>query len=105
MNAGHSWTETDDLAALYLFRCPTGQWTLADVSRALGIDDRAMRMRVSNHRAIETGKGLRNASKQTQRVHRSFASLSCSQLETELRKRIRTLGVGSRVQTGVQDER
>jgi len=79
------------LAALYLYRCPLGRWSLEIVATALGIKVKSMRMRVSNHRAIDTGEGLGHFSAKSRRVFEAFGSLSCSELEAALLARIPAL--------------
>jgi hypothetical protein len=61
------------------------------VANVLGIAVRSMKMRISNHRAIDTGEGLRNFSAKSRRVSETFGALSCAELEAELLSRVPAL--------------
>lgn len=84
MNEGHDWQPGDDLAALYLHRCPRGRWSLEVLAAVTGIPVKSMRMRVSNYRALDTGHGLKHASGKSRRAFAIFKSVPCAELETEL---------------------
>jgi hypothetical protein len=58
----HHWTESDDCAALYLYRFGRGlpQSAFTKAARARGMSESSLRMRVGNFKAIETGTGLGN---------------------------------------------
>jgi hypothetical protein len=80
---GHAWTESDDLAALYLYKYgdPRRRPTVEDVARARGMSQASLLMRIANFRAIDGGAGLRNKSRQSETVYQRYGKLS----EAELR--------------------
>jgi hypothetical protein len=82
MNA-HDWTESDDLAALYLYKYgnPQRRPTVEDVARDRGMSPASLLMRIANFKAMDGGAGLPNWSQQSEAVYQRYGQLS----ETELR--------------------
>lgn len=66
----HHWTTDDDLLALYVYRFGDTQLPIKkrDLPARLGMNDAAFPMRIANFRALDTGSGLANASRQTRDV-------------------------------------
>ena len=79
----HAWTESDDLAALYLYKYGDSRRrpTVEGVARAQGMSRASLLKRIANFRAIDGGAGLRNWSRQSEAVYRAYGKLS----EAELR--------------------
>jgi hypothetical protein len=79
----HDWTETDDAAALYVYRfghqgVARSKSALAD---GLGISLGSFRMRIQNFQAIDNGGGLGNYAKQSARIYEYYKNAT----EPELR--------------------
>lgn len=68
--ATHRWTETDDIAALYVYRFGAERlgMSVADLARSLGIKVGSFRMRVKNFQALDGKVGLENWADQSERV-------------------------------------
>jgi hypothetical protein len=79
----HSWTESDDLVALYLYRfgLKRGAPSVEEFAEALGISVASMKMRIANFRAIKTGSGLGHCANQSIAVYNNYRNTG----ETELR--------------------
>lgn len=78
----HAWTESDDLAALYLYKYgePRRRPTVEDVAHARGMSPASLLMRIDNFRAIDGGAGLRNWSRQSEAVCQRYGKLSEGEL-------------------------
>ncbi|HAL30358.1 MAG TPA: hypothetical protein DCP20_06545 [Coriobacteriia bacterium] len=78
----HAWSESDDVAALYLYRFgerpPIA--TIAGVAKASGMTEASLRMRMGNFKAIDLGSGLDNWAKQSESVFRRYADASEEEL-------------------------
>ncbi len=74
----HVWSESDDAAALYLYRFGERppNITIAGVAKASGMSEASLRMRIGNFKAIDSGSGLGNWAKQSERVFRLYGDVS-----------------------------
>jgi hypothetical protein len=79
----HKWTETDDVAAFYVYRF--GHERIArskpEIAETLGIRPASFEMRIQNFKAIDGGGGLSNYAQQSIRVYKRYGSAT----EQELR--------------------
>ena len=80
----HSWTEQDDIVALYFYKFgDLGRTSsLAIVGERRGMGAGSLRMRVGNFAAIAGGGRLDHAALQSREIYRRYADLS----EPQLRK-------------------
>ncbi len=78
MSKKHSWTETDDITALYLYRFGTSflPYSLGEISKSKVIKPGSMRMRIQNFKAIDTGKGLAHFPRQSEQIYDRYCSIS-----------------------------
>src|SRR5258705_12038818 len=78
----HPWTESDALAALYLYKYGDARRrpTVEDVARARGMSRASLLKRIANFRAIDGGAGLRNWSRQSEAVYQGYGKLSEAEL-------------------------
>lgn len=80
----HTWTESDDLVALYLYKYGDGKAaTVQAIAASRGISAASLRMRIGNFKALDSGKGLQNWARQSEMVFTKYGDVSESQL-TEL---------------------
>jgi hypothetical protein len=78
----HKWKITDDIVAFYLYK--SGSKLEIDIAaKKLGIRITSIKMRVSNFAFLETKKGLRNYSKQSQNVFLKWKNSNLSELKAE----------------------
>lgn len=84
----HEWTESDDIAALYLAVHGEGLYACDVVAKRLGIGPDAMRMRMANFLALKKGSGLSHASAQSRDVWRRHRSTPREELERLLDQHI-----------------
>jgi hypothetical protein len=76
----HAWRWEDDVVAYYLFRAGTGEITLDEVERSLGIRPGVMRMRIANFKALAGRGGLGNASRQSRAVFERYKDTPAAEL-------------------------
>ncbi len=81
----HSWTEKDDLKALYIYLYDIEDlpFDIHQIAMMIGTTDSCLEMRVENCKAIETGTGLTHVAAQTKRVFKKFHNLSKKDLRFE----------------------
>jgi hypothetical protein len=84
----HRWKCGDDVAAFYLSRHGVGQLSLneASVAGKLKVSPGALRMRRSNFRYLDTGKGLSHLSKQSRKVFERYQRWDERKLRAEAQK-------------------
>lgn len=77
----HTWTEADDLAALYFYKYgERPDATIAGVALSRGMSEDSLRMRIANFKAIDAGSGLDNWARQSEDVFRRYSALSQADL-------------------------
>lgn len=76
----HSWTESDDITALYLYKYGHGDAaTVEAAARSRGMSAASLRMRIANFRALDSGSGLQNWARQSERVFKEYGDMPESQ--------------------------
>jgi hypothetical protein len=80
--AKHSWTEDDDLVALYISRHKTRALPLmqAGISKRLGMSEGSLARRQSNFKYLDEGRGLSHSAKQSRRIHQRYKNATESEL-------------------------
>jgi hypothetical protein len=78
----HKWKISDDIVAFYLYKSGSTK-EIELVAKKLGIKTASFKMRVSNFAFLDTNKGLRNYSKQSQNVFLKWKSSNLSELKAE----------------------
>jgi hypothetical protein len=80
----HHWTESDDLAALYVFRFGTTglPYSVETIAKRRGIEPSSFMMRVGNFKAVAGHGGLSNYARQTAQVFERYGRLSMEDLRT-----------------------
>lgn len=77
----HKWTESDDVAALYLYKYGDGRAaTIEAAARSRGISAASLRMRIGNFKALDSRSGLQNWARQSETVFKQYGDLPDSQL-------------------------
>ena len=71
----HKWTERDDLVAYVCYIKRFDRERILKVAREYELPGDSLVMRVSNVKSLVEGEGLKNASKQTERVVNLFESV------------------------------
>jgi len=91
----HNWTETDDLAALYVYRFGHHRiaGSLSGLAESLDIGAGSFRMRIQNFKAIHTDGGLSNNAQQSARVYQRYRETTEPQLRTILLSAFESAGV------------
>jgi len=79
----HSWTEGDDLVALYMSRHGVARLPMmqAGIANRLGMSETSLIMRQHNFGHLDNGTGLSHVAAQTRRIHRHYRNAT----EAELR--------------------
>jgi hypothetical protein len=90
--ANHKWKITDDIVAFYMYKCGSKNET-EQAANKLRIELNSMIMRVNNFAFLDTNKGLRNFSKQTESVYNSWKDSSLIELKAEYEKIISTINI------------
>lgn len=84
----HRWTESDDLAALYVSKFGVEHLhystddPIEEIAKSKEIKPGSFRMRIQNFRALDGKKGLENYAKQSKDIFERYRNLS----EPELRR-------------------
>jgi hypothetical protein len=78
----HKWKLNDDLAAFYLYKYGTSS-EIKSAAKKLNIKFDSLKMRIQNFAFLDTNKGLRNYSKQTESVYLSKKNLNKIELKAE----------------------
>lgn len=79
----YTWTEADDLVALYLYQYgETSDVTIAGVAAERGMSESSLKMRIANFSVIDSGSGLSNWAKQSEDVYRRHSGLSRGELRS-----------------------
>jgi hypothetical protein len=80
----HKWTESDDLATLYVYKFGTENlpYSMDDVAARRGIKAGSFRMRIANFQALDGKGGLDNYARQSKDIYDHYQNLS----EPELRR-------------------
>lgn len=78
----HTWTEKDDLKALYVYLYGSEELPFNNRQIAMMIDttDASFLMRVGNFQAIDTGSGLTHVALQSQRIYEQYHKLPKNEL-------------------------
>lgn len=76
--ANHRWSETDDIAALYVYRFGVERLgtSVTELARSRGIKPGSLRMRIKNFQAIDGTGGLENWADQSERIFQRYGQLS-----------------------------
>ncbi len=79
--SNHKWTETDDIAAFYVYRFGHERIarSKAELAKTLGIRLASFEMRIKNFQAIDGGGGLSNYAHQSAQVYKRYQSASESE--------------------------
>ncbi len=79
----HSWTEKDDLKALYVYLYGVDDlpFNLHQIAMMIDTTDESLNMRVGNFKAIDTGAGLSHVAAQSAKVYSNFHKLSKKDLQ------------------------
>ena len=80
----HQWTESDDIAALYVYKFGVEHlpYTIKEIASRKGIEFGSFRMRIQNFNALDGKGGLDHYAKQSKDIYENYKALS----ETELRQ-------------------
>ena len=80
----HTWTECDDIVALYFYRFGVGRLglSLENASNALGITPSSMKMRLRNFKSLEGAGGLSNVAQQSRKIFERYHAFSEGELRT-----------------------
>lgn len=80
----HSWTEGDDLVALYMSRHGVARlpMTQAGIASRLGMSEASLIMRQRNFGYLDNGVGLSHVAAQTRRIHRQYRNATEAELRT-----------------------
>jgi hypothetical protein len=78
----HHWTESDDLAALYVYKFGVENlpYSQDEIALRKGIKPGSFRMRIENFRAIDGEGGLDHFSKLSMGVYERYRNLSVAEL-------------------------
>lgn len=78
----HTWTERDDIKALYLYKYGTDNLSSAikHIADSIGTSEASLRMRIANFKAIDTGSGLDNFARQSKNVFCKYKNFSRNEL-------------------------
>lgn len=78
----HTWTERDDLKALYLYKFGNDdlELTIKRIADSIGTTEASLKMRIANFQAIDTGSGLDNFARQSEKVFEKYKGLPKSEL-------------------------
>ena len=76
-NGQHKWTKEDDIVAYYLYRAGADSFVLGtkEISRALGMTESSLKMRIANFMAIDTGHGLKNAAIASKELYDAYKDI------------------------------
>jgi len=80
----YQWTESDDIAALYVYKFGGEHlpYTIEEIAKKKGIKIGSFKMRIQNFGALDDKGGLNNYAKQSKAVYERYNTLS----EAELRR-------------------
>lgn len=78
----HKWKITDDIVAFYMYKCGS-ILEIELAAKKLGIKSTSMKMRVSNFSFLDTNKGLKKYSKQSETVYNTWKNSNISELKAE----------------------
>jgi len=78
----HSWTERDDLKALYLYLYGTQglPFEISQVALQINTTEDSLKMRIGNFKDIDIGAGLSHAALQSRRIFKEYHKLSIDEL-------------------------
>ena len=82
MEIKHKWKLTDDIVAFYLYKYGTSG-EINSAAKKLNIKLDSLKMRIQNFAYLDTNKGLRKYSKQTESVYLSKKNLNKVELKAE----------------------
>ena len=80
----HQWTESDDLAALYVYKFGVGNlpYSQEEIAVRRGIKPGSFAMRIQNFQALDGKGGLDNFARQSKDIYERYQHLS----EADLRR-------------------
>jgi hypothetical protein len=71
----HKWTEEEDKIAFYAYRFLSEDET-NKIANKLPMSNDSFLMRIQNYKFLDTGEGLRNYSKQSERIYKKYENTS-----------------------------